>query len=154
MPRSIFGKALIWIAVSATVVLATPVLALWLILRMHYVPPLLNGVKAAGGWLDACPPRSDQEKWARGSMPLALSKELDANLLEQFPPGSPAITLQEALVSQKFTLDASCKADETIHKAHFGPNGNDWFASALIYWKVNDNGSIAWTKGLVFIRAL
>jgi hypothetical protein len=148
-------RALILVAAVAAFIVLTPaVLFLWWIWigPMFYppAPPLLQHVTAAGGWLGACPARSEQEAAERAKSGEALSPELNLRLAQQFPPGSPEATLVRSLAAQGFKPLEPCRNDATIRSAHFSglTRGALFAINAVVYWKT-ENDTLVWTKGFV-----
>ena len=88
---------------------------------------------------------------------LAVSPELSDRLGRQFPPGSRASALQEALSTDGFEAPMACEADPTIMTSAFFQKGSGWLphdVNASVYWKVAGDGKIVWTKGFIFYQGL
>jgi hypothetical protein len=118
------------------------------------LPALLRNVKAGGGYNSACPPTTETSKkvLAASGGKLALSPELDQRLREQFPSGSSSDTLAKALTSQGFVPAGSCQEEPSIRIATFHREGRGllpYDISARIFWKVDPQNQIVWTKGFV-----
>ena len=77
--------------------------------------------------------------------PLAVSPELGRRLAVQFPPGSDQNGLVMALAQEGFVTDKVCPNDRSIHIASFTSKA----VTASIYWKIDEAGTIVWTKGFV-----
>jgi hypothetical protein len=85
------------------------------------------------------------------------SPELDARLINQFPPGSEAGKLAKLLTDQGFELRDSCKNDKSIHVARFFRKGVGLLPYATyagVYWKVDQADRIVWTAGFVSYSGL
>lgn len=116
--------------------------------------PLLRNVSAAGGWWNAgCPPRGPTEAELYEPSQEALSPELMQRLTRQFPAGSNANRLEQALREQGFDVDMPCKGLSAIRPGEFRQSGGHLFGSypiwAQIAWEQDDAGRIIWTKGTV-----
>ncbi len=88
---------------------------------------------------------------------LAVSPELSDRLSRQFPPGSPASALKDELSIDGFEPPSACEADPTIMGAAFFQKGGGLFAydvNASVYWKVDGDGKIIWTTGVIFYTGL
>lgn len=115
-------------------------------------PPLLQGAKefrAGDQWIGQCP-----EHAARGlGPPVTGSEEIDARLKAQFPPGSEAARLAEALRGQGFVLEGPCLGDRSILQAWFRQSGGGWFgpypAVASVNFKVDPEGRVVWAYGRI-----
>lgn len=88
---------------------------------------------------------------------LAVSPEVEQRLRDQFPPGSDDQRLISSLTAQGFSLVKPCETDQTIQRASFFQKGTgilpyDIFAS--VYWKIDDQRHIIWTKGFVSYSGL
>ena len=115
------------------------------------LPPLLEGASTSGGLYGGCPRAVLVDR-----KELALSPELDERLRQQFPPGTPARKLSEALVSQGFVLGRPCKEDNSIREANFTKKGDGFYylfrTDSSVFWKTDERGNIVWTEGfLMFI---
>jgi hypothetical protein len=80
------------------------------------------------------------------------SPELEQRLRDQFPPGSDDARLIAALTSRGFKMDAPCKNDSTVQRASFYQKRTGiitTYAGAVVYWKIDDQHRIVWTKGYV-----
>ena len=122
------------------------------------LPPLLRHLEAHGGWGDACPvpPKLKVEVAREG---LADAPELDRRLKAEFPPGTAEIELVTNLQKIGFRPTGSCKDDGTIHIARYDqPPQPDVFLfftmTATIYWKIDENDKVVWSKGFVVYNAL
>ena len=109
------------------------------------LPPILRKATAGGGWWGACPPVSKAEQTMMAHRPLAVSPELDRRLAVQFPPGSDQNGLVIALTQEGFATDKVCPNDRSIHIAWFNAKA----VTASIFWKVDEVGTIVWTKGFI-----
>ena len=121
------------------------------------LPPILRNVTAGGGWWGACPPETPNAETARKGRPLAISPELDERLSQAFPPGSSEKRLVDTLQAQGFELLSPCNGDTSIHLAAFNQHGGGVVAypiTANVYWKVDGQGHIMWTRGFVRYLAL
>ena len=115
------------------------------------LPPLLAHASAGGGSTDVCPQANVIEGPPQG-VALALSPQLNARLLRQFPPGTDSREIVSTLLVQRFSLAGVCNTDDTIHIAIFNQNSSIrlmWATHAVVYWKVDVRGRIVWTKGFV-----
>jgi hypothetical protein len=144
-------------AVVAFIVLTPVVLFVWLFFigpMLHPpAPPLLQQVTAAGGYFGGCPPRNEEEAAERTRYGEALSPELNRQLSQQFPPGSPEQLLVQSLTEQGFRPIEPCQNDATVRRADFtGPvRGGLFEINAVVYWKAQD-ATLVWTKGFVSFR--
>ena len=121
------------------------------------LPPLLRNVSAGGGWWGSCPPETSNAEVAYKDRTLAISPELDQRLSVSFPPGSNEKALVAELESQGFKLLSHCRGDTSIHAAAFNQRGGSLFAyplTANVFWKVDDDGHILWTRGFVRYNGL
>lgn len=140
------------LTVVAGVVLAYFVIAVLNILGWNgshpRLPPLLRKVTDGGGYsgpLAACPYRPAGLE----NLPLALSPELTERLQQEFPAGSSGGHLGEVLSQMGFSLLPPCNDDPSIGRAEFKQSGGPYPLSAWVFWKVDDHGTIVWTKGVV-----
>ena len=121
-------------------------------------PTLLKGVTAGSGWGTPCPPRNEQEqKIIEASGKLAISPELQQRLQSEFPPGTSEDRVIAALISQGFKLEPSCATDKTIQRASFFQAGTVILPTDIaadIYWKLDGQRRIVWTKGFVMFIGL
>jgi len=106
-------------------------------------PPLLRGAQASSGW-SSCPrPGSTYDiDLPPGS--------LDQRLQVDHPAGSSASTLVKDLQRQGFKLQGSCATDASVYRA----SHKSWLGVAEVYWKVNPDGKLAWSRGYVAWDAL
>jgi hypothetical protein len=121
------------------------------------LPPLLHKATAGGGWASACPPRSENERKMIETSRLAVSPEVEQRLRDEFPPGSDEDRLIAVLTAQGFKLVAPCETDQTIQRAQFFRKGTGFLpysTSATIYWKIDVQRRIVWTKGFVSYSGL
>jgi hypothetical protein len=121
------------------------------------LPPLLKDVTAGGGWWGACPAESAEEARSREGRPMALSPELQERLAQAFPPGSEEVRLLGYLRQQGFDLLSPCNSDRSVRVAAFSQHGGGPLSYPLIanvYWKVDEKGKIAWTRGFIRFTAL
>ena len=115
-------------------------------------PPLLLDAKAepaADQWIGQCP-----EHRAPGlGTPVSGSAVIDARLRQQFPPGSDAVALAQALRAQGFSLEGPCEGDPSIQQAWFRQSGGGFFgpypAVASINFKVGPGGEVVWAYGRI-----
>jgi hypothetical protein len=114
------------------------------------LPPILRKATAGGGWWGACPPVSKPEETMMSLRPLALSPELNKRLAAQFPPGTEQNVIVIALAHEGFATDKVCPNDRSIHIAWF----NSKAITASIFWKVDEVGTIVWTKGFIAYNGL
>jgi hypothetical protein len=116
-------------------------------------PPLLENVKAAGGWWNGgCPPRDATEAELFEPSREALSPQLMERLTRQFPVGSDASRLERGLAEQGFSLRLPCDGLRGIRLGEFRQTGGGFLAYpiwAQIAWEQDDAGRIMWTKGTV-----
>jgi hypothetical protein len=116
------------------------------------LPPLLQNATVVGGWSSACPPRNDNERRMIETLKLAVSPEVERRLQERFPPGSGDDRLIAELLKQGFVLDGPCETNHTINRAHFfqkGIGSLPYDTSATVYWKIDEQHHIVWTKGFL-----
>lgn len=121
------------------------------------LPALLAHATAGSGWGSACPARNDSERAQIARSKLAVSPELSARLELQFPPGTPAAALTQALSRDGFGAATACDADPTIMRATFFQKGSGllpYDVNATVYWKVAGDDKIVWTKGFIFYAGL
>ena len=90
---------------------------------------------------------------------MADTPELDRRLKAEFPPGTAETELVTNLQKIGFGAIVSCKDDVTIHIARYDqPPQPDVFLffpmTATIYWKVDENNKVAWSKGFVMYNSL
>ncbi len=130
-----------------------PLLAIYLSTRplVPGTPPLLQDVRAGGGWASMGCPRPTSPSFA--SMSEALSPDLTPRLAALFPPGSDADALRTALVAQGFGVIAPCEGDPSVHRAAFHQSGGGFAGpypiSAVVAWRRTEDGRVVWTKGFV-----
>ncbi|MGO4331816.1 hypothetical protein AB4Z48_29280 [Cupriavidus sp. 2TAF22] len=152
--RRISVRSLVWIGlVSLLSVGCGPVP------KANDLPPLLRNVTAGGGHASPCPPsnKTEVEMLKGWGGKLAISPEFDARLRTLFPPGSPVAALENALRNQEFKIDGVCRSDISIHRAEFFRKGKGplpYDVSAQVFWKADEEGHIAWTKGFVMYSGL
>jgi hypothetical protein len=117
------------------------------------LPPLLQKATAGSGWSSACPSRNEKEqKMIETTGQFAVSPEVEQRLRDQFPPGSNESRLIAALTTQGFKQEAPCETDQTIQRASFFRKGTGilpYDIGATVYWKIDEQGRIVWTKGFV-----
>jgi hypothetical protein len=118
------------------------------------LPPLLRNLEARGVYANACPVPPDL-KAAVARLGLADSPELDRRLNVEFPTGTPESKLVLKLHNIGFRTLGHCKGDQTISIVRYDqaaqPNVFLFFPmTATIFWKVDKNGNIIWSKGFVF----
>jgi hypothetical protein len=116
-------------------------------------PPLLRNVTVGGGWIGACPAESGSDAQFKKDLPLASSPELDRRLLQEFPTGLAEGRLVEELTRHGFAMLPSCQDDPSIHLAVFRQRGggvsSEFSMTANVYWKVDRENAVAWTRGSV-----
>jgi hypothetical protein len=112
------------------------------------LPPLLEGAHSTGGSNSLCEPGG-----RHGSTPetASHSPEIALRLRREFPPGTPAARLREALARQGFRLHEPCSPDGSIRWAEFRQSGGNGItamaAFGIVYWKENDAGRLVWATG-------
>ncbi|MGB6536807.1 MAG: hypothetical protein WBF58_12690 [Xanthobacteraceae bacterium] len=129
--------ALVFIAVGALTLFVVPYLLL---------PPMLRGV-TAGGQGDPCHPNQFWENLPANSPSRPHgSPELNDRLSHEFPPGTPESKLVHALDRLGFEALPPCENNTSIHSAFFRRKFplEIW---ARVYWKVDVNDAIVWTRG-------
>ena len=143
MTRSTFARCLAPMALAIAAGCSSPPPA--------PLPDLLVDATGPYGWSSACPPADERERAARGTQGLAVSPELDQRLATRFPPGTRESELTSTLLHDGFTMGGACASDASIRIANFWHTAD--FASiqtsAQVFWKVEGDGRIAWTKGFV-----
>lgn len=88
---------------------------------------------------------------------LAVSPEVDRRLRDEFPPGSNDDRLVAVLKAQGFKFVAACETDQTIRRASFFQKGTGlvpYDVDANVYWKIDGQRRIVWTKGFVAYSGL
>lgn len=118
-------------------------------------PPLLQGVKAAGGWFsEGC--RDPAAATVFAGLREAVSPDLTTRLASTFPAGSEADALQAALLAQGFRMKEPCRDDPAVHRAAFVQTGGGlaFPVRAVVAWKRTATGQIAWVKGFVSYQGL
>jgi hypothetical protein len=119
-------------------------------------PPLLRNADSRGGYGSACPAESEGGR-AWQAKNLAVSPQVEQRLRNQFPPGTPEHSLVTALSAQGFTMLPPCETDASVHRADFVQKGGSllWFSgTGEVFWKVDGDGKIVWTHGMVSYDAL
>lgn len=119
------------------------------------LPAILHGVSAGEGYSSACPAPKTEE--ASSTRKLAISPELNQRLLEAFPPGSTEDALTKFLLAQGFSFHGSCDTEPLIRHASFSQKHKSSLAystHALVFWQVDADGKVVWTKGVVGFRGL
>ncbi len=118
------------------------------------LPAMLHGVSAGSGYSSACPAHKEEVS----SIPkLAISPELNQRLLEAFPPGSTEVALTKFLVAQGFSFHGSCDTEPLIRHASLNQKGKGSLAystHAQVFWQVDADGKVVWTKGVVGFSGL
>ena len=110
-------------------------------------PAILHGVSAGSGHSSACPPRMAEE--AMSIRKLAISPELDQRLLEAFPPGTTEESLTSFLLKQGFSFNGSCDTDPLVRHASFNLKAKGFLmysTHAQVFWRVDADGRVVWTK--------
>jgi hypothetical protein len=122
------------------------------------LPALLQNVTARGGYWGECPPSDKTGQETLKTMGrLGTSPELDVRLNTEFPPGSDGQNIERTLAKQGFHIDGVCNTDGSIHIAGFFQKGVGilpYDVSAQVYWKVDHDGHVVWTKGFVMYIGL
>ncbi|MFY9260561.1 MAG: hypothetical protein WAO71_08650 [Gallionella sp.] len=122
------------------------------------LPPLLKKATAGSGWSSACPPKNEKERqMIESSGKLAVSPQVEQRLRDEFPSGSNDELLIAALLAQNFKLGKPCDTDPTIQRASFFQKGTGllpYSTIATVYWKVDEQRRIVWTKGFVSYSGL
>ena len=119
------------------------------------LPAMLHGVSAGSGYSSACPAPKTEE--ASSTRKLAISPELNQRLLEAFPPGSTEDALTKFLLAQGFSFHGACDIDPFVRHASFNQKGKGSLAyrtHAQVFWQVDADGKVVWTKGGVGFRGL
>jgi hypothetical protein len=113
------------------------------------LPPLLRNLPATRGYVSACPLPPDL---ARLGMIPADASEFNARLARMFPTGLPEARMVETLSTLKFEILHACEFDSSIRTARFDQHGFGPYMFPLwagVYWKVDLDGNIEWTKGFI-----
>lgn len=124
------------------------------------LPPLLKNVSGTGGWWGACPPMTENEAHLKDGAPLALSPELGRRLMQLFPPGTNERRLVENISAQGFKTMGPCQGDNSIRSASFIQKDGGILAfptlpiTAEVFWKVDQESNVVWTKGFVRFTGL
>jgi hypothetical protein len=87
----------------------------------------------------------------------AGATEFDERLSTMFPRGSDSSQLGEALRKMNFMIEGTCETDASIKFARFDQAGlgNYLFPlTAIVYWKVDSQGKVVWTKGSISFTGL
>jgi hypothetical protein len=132
------------------ILLAIPIAGVTAIVVVPYLllPPILRNI-TAGGQGDPCKPDPFWENMPADS-PLRPrgSLELNARLLREFPAGSPADHLANSLSNWGFKPLPSCENDQSIRRAVFRTTFPMEMA-VVVFWKIDAQNAIAWTRGYV-----
>ncbi|HTQ99022.1 MAG TPA: hypothetical protein VMH83_03490 [Candidatus Acidoferrum sp.] len=121
------------------------------------LPPLLDKATAGSGYASACPARNETERKLMAQSKLASSREVDMRLEREFPAGTDAALLSKYLAAQGFKPEAPCEGDASVQRASFFRKGVGFLpydTSATVYWKVDAQQRIVWTKGFLFFIGL
>jgi hypothetical protein len=119
------------------------------------LPAMLHGVSSGSGYSSACPARMEEE--VLSIRKLAISPELNQRLLEAFPPGATEEALTNFLLKQGFSFHGACDTDPLIRHASFNQKGKGFLAyrtHAQVFWEVDADGKVVWTKGVVGFSGL
>ena len=119
------------------------------------LPAILRGASAGGGYSSACPARNAKE--AESIRKLAISPEFNQRLLDAFPPGTHEETLTNFLSKHRFSFHGSCDTNPHIRRASFAQKGKGFLAydtHAQVFWEVDADGKVVWTKGFVAFTGL
>ncbi len=119
------------------------------------LPAILRGVSAGSGYSSACPVRKADE--VSSTRKLAISPELNQRLLEAFPPGATEEALKNFLLKQGFSFHGACDIDPFVRHASFNQKGKGSLAyrtHAQVFWEVDADGKVVWTKGVVGFSGL
>lgn len=112
------------------------------------LPPLLQGASSTGGSNSLC-----ELGQGKGFTPetASHSPEIVLRLRRDFPVGSQAKHLREALSRQGFLIHDACSPDKSVSWAGFRQNGGNGVttmaAFGSVYWKSDEAGRIVWTTG-------
>jgi hypothetical protein len=124
------------------------------------LPPLLQNLESRGGYADACPVPADLQLSVQ-KLGLADSPEFDKRLEEKYPSGSSSAVLRKSLAAIGFRSIGACKDDESIQIARFDEARSqsssfslDYPMTATVFWKVDTQDRVIWTKGFVFYTGL
>lgn len=117
------------------------------------LPPLLRNLTAKGGYASACPVPPNL-KASGAPLELADSPELDRRLQMEFPSGTPEHELIAKLRQMGFGTMSRCDDDQAIRMARYDQAAQpDVFLffpmTATVYWKVDKNTNVVWSKGFV-----
>ena len=119
------------------------------------LPAILHGVSAGSGYSSACPtPKAEEASSVRK---LAISPELDQRLLEAFPPGTTEESLTSFLLKQGFSFNGSCDTDPLVRHASFNLKAKGFLrysTHAQVFWRVDADGRVVWTKGFAGFTGL
>lgn len=119
------------------------------------LPPLLKGATSTGGANFLCAQGQGQ-----GSTPdtVSHSPEMVQRLEREFPVGSQASELRNALSRQGFVIHDACSPDKSISWASFSQTGGNGItvmaAFGKVHWKEDEAGRIVWTTGDTAFRGL
>jgi hypothetical protein len=119
------------------------------------LPPLLQGASTTGGSNFLC-----EQGQGQGSRPetASHSPEIVQRLRRNFPVGSSATKLREALSHQGFSIHLACSPDKSIGWAELRQHGGNGVtampAYGTIYWKQNQAGRLVWTTGDIAFTGL
>ena len=119
------------------------------------LPPLLQDATTTGGTTDLCGGGQGQ-----GSTPetASHSPEMVHRLRHDFPAGTAAAGLREALSRQDFTVHPACSPDKSISWAEFRQHGGNGItamsAFGTVYWKEDPAGRLVWTTGDISFTGL
>ena len=117
------------------------------------LPPLLLGASSTGGSNSLC-------EQGRGSTPetASHSPEIVQRLRRDFPVGSSAPKLREALSRQGFLIHDGCSPDKSVSLAVFRQSGGNGVttmpAFGTVYWKQDQAGRLVWTTGDIAFTGL
>jgi hypothetical protein len=119
------------------------------------LPPLLEGASNTGGSNSLCEPDGGE-----GSTPetASYSPEIVARLKRDFPVGTPAVKLRDALEKQGFEIRDGCSPDKSVSVAIFRQSGGNGItamaAFGSVYWKQDKAGRLVWTTGDIAFTGL
>jgi hypothetical protein len=119
------------------------------------LPPLLQGASTTGGTNSLC-----ERRQGKGSTPetASHSPEIVQRLRRDFPVGSAAAKLREALSRQGFSIHDACSPDKSVSWAEFRQSGGNGItampAYGTVYWKQDQAGRLVWATGDIAFTGL
>ena len=136
----------------AVFLFAVFVLAIFFWPPLPPLPPLLQQISFRGGSIEDCPTDEDDSP-LHFRFSLSISPELEQRLASQFPPGTGEDRLIAVLSEQGFKISTPCGPNNAVRYGEFEQKGGGELNPAIVarvYWKIDDQHRIVWTKGLAF----